>query len=129
MVNNLNITNRSGLTWKHYEHCGIAHEVEREKCRSVVQIASVKTRNATLDLTEADSTQKQTGRAEGDNPPHLPFLTSTKPCTHGAVFQKTDNECFMWLIRETCIAVWTATQHEVGVKQKNCSYLFESMTT
>lgn len=57
MVNNLNITNCSGLTWKHYEHSGIEHEVGREKWRRVVQIASVKTRNATLDLTEADSTQ------------------------------------------------------------------------
>lgn len=61
MVNNLNITNSSGLGWKRYENCGIEHEVGKEKWRTVLQIVSVKTRNATRDLTEPDSTQLQTG--------------------------------------------------------------------
>lgn len=59
MVNNLNITNRSGLTWKRYEHCGIEHEVEGEKWKSVLQIASVKTRNATLDLPETKQDEQK----------------------------------------------------------------------
>lgn len=61
MANNLNITNRSGLAWKHSEHCGIEHEVGKQKWRSVLQIASVKTRNGAPDITEAGSTQLQTG--------------------------------------------------------------------